>query len=46
MTIAKRHPNSNGDGRPDTVIVRLDNKNRMVTKGYPKGVYDWGGGFG
>jgi|SRR5450631_41306 hypothetical protein len=29
------------DGRSDMLILRLNSQNRMVTKGYRKGVYEW-----
>src|SRR5258706_15597707 len=29
------------DGRSDMLILRLNSPNRMVTKGYRKGVYEW-----
>ena len=55
MPIRATAPGQAWDGRSDTVIVRLASQNRMVTKGYRKGVYDrvgkglgdWGiGGLG
>jgi len=41
MTIRAAAPGQPWDGRSDMVILRLASQNRMVTKGYRKGVYDW-----
>ena len=43
MTILAAIPGAILDGRSDMVILRLDRVNRMVTKGYRKGVYKWVG---
>jgi hypothetical protein len=40
LTIPSALTPVSGDGLSDTVIVRLGTQNRMVTKGYRKGVYD------
>ncbi len=40
MTIRTSAPGTILDGRSDMVILRLDPRIRMVTKGYRKGVYD------
>ena len=41
MTIRAAAPGQPWDGRSDMVILRLASQNRMVTKGYRKGVYEW-----
>ncbi len=41
MSIRPVAPGHPWDGRSDMVILRLDGQNRMVTKGYRKGVYEW-----
>ena len=43
MPIRATAPGQAWDGRSDTVIVRLASQNRMVTKGYQEGVYEWVG---
>jgi len=43
MTIRAAAPGQPWDGRSDMVILRLASQNRMVTKGYRKGVYEWVG---
>jgi hypothetical protein len=51
LTRTNDHPGGDtwmqsGDGRSDMVILRPACPNRMVTKGYRKGVYKWVGDSG
>jgi hypothetical protein len=44
MTIRAAAPGQPWDGRSDMVILRLASQNRMVTKDYHEGLYNWGKG--
>ena len=41
MTSGRHYLKQSCDGRSDMVILRPNRQNRMVTKDYRKGVYNW-----